>query len=153
VVRCRLYTPFLATLLVVFIVGSMMSTNVEVVSRSGWQIISAVFTLHSSGFALGYFISKAMGLSDKICRTNSIEVRGGVTAGEGSACVYKVRMCPSFGWLAARQVAWMEVLGAVVLSEGHSRMLPCTPAIDCVVPRLCLLLQLQQHLCGMPLLG
>jgi BASS family bile acid:Na+ symporter len=76
-VRCRLYTPFLATLLVVFIVGSMMSTNVEVVSRSGWQIISAVFTLHSSGFALGYFISKAMGLSDKICRTNSIEVRGG----------------------------------------------------------------------------
>jgi hypothetical protein len=89
----------------------------------------------------------------QIFRTNSIEVSGGVTAGEGSACVYKVRMCPSFGWLAARQVAWMEVLGAVVLSEGHSRMLPCTPAIDCVVPRLCLLLQLQQHLCGMPLLG
>lgn len=82
-VRCRLYTPFLATLLVVFIVGSMMSTNVEVVSRSGWQIISAVFTLHSSGFALGYFISKAMGLSDKICRTNSIEVRGGGGGGAG----------------------------------------------------------------------
>lgn len=41
----------------------------------GFQIISAVFCLHSSGFALGYLISKAMGLSEQICRTNSIEVR------------------------------------------------------------------------------
>lgn len=74
--RVRIYTPFLATFLVVMIVGSMISTNVEVVSQSGFTIISAVLTLHSCGFALGYFISKSFGLSDKICRTNSIEVRG-----------------------------------------------------------------------------
>ena len=73
--RFRIYTPFLATLLVVMIVGSMISTNVDVVSRSGLTIITAVLTLHSSGFSLGYFISKAFGLSDKVCRTNSIEVR------------------------------------------------------------------------------
>jgi hypothetical protein len=29
------YTPFLATLIVVLIVGSMISTNVEVVAKSG----------------------------------------------------------------------------------------------------------------------
>eukprot|EP00877_Chromochloris_zofingiensis_P002952 jgi/Chrzof1/12658/Cz07g02190.t1 len=74
VVRLRVYTPFLATVLVMLIVGSMISTNVVVVARSGFHIISAVFTLHSCGFALGYGISKALGLSDKICRTNSIEV-------------------------------------------------------------------------------
>eukprot|EP00878_Enallax_costatus_P032589 GHUV01035828.1.p1 GENE.GHUV01035828.1~~GHUV01035828.1.p1 ORF type:complete len:352 (+),score=75.40 GHUV01035828.1:655-1710(+) len=73
--RVRIYTPFLATLLVVMIVGSMISTNVGVVSQSGFTIITAVLTLHSCGFALGYFISRAFGLSDKICRTNSIEVR------------------------------------------------------------------------------
>ncbi|GBF96096.1 sodium bile acid symporter family [Raphidocelis subcapitata] len=72
--RLRLYTPFLATVIVVLIVGSMISTNVAVVAQSGFQIISAVFCLHSSGFALGYLISKAMGLSEQICRTNSIEV-------------------------------------------------------------------------------
>lgn len=73
--RLRIYTPLLATLLVVMIVGSLISSNVAVVSQSGFVIITAVLTLHSCGFALGYFISKAAGLSDKICRTNSIEVR------------------------------------------------------------------------------
>lgn len=72
--RLRLYTPFLATLLVVMIVGSLISINVDVVRQSGFTIITAVLALHSCGFGLGYFISKACGLSDKICRTNSIEV-------------------------------------------------------------------------------
>ena len=30
--------------------------------------------LHGTGFALGYAVSKALGLSNKIARTNSIEV-------------------------------------------------------------------------------
>jgi BASS family bile acid:Na+ symporter len=73
--RVRIYTPLLATVLVVMIVGSMISTNVDVVSRSGLSILTAVLTLHSCGFGLGYGISKALGLSDRIARTNSIEVR------------------------------------------------------------------------------
>jgi hypothetical protein len=73
----RIYTPFLATLAVVMIVGSMISSNVAVVSASGFTIITAVLTLHSCGFAIGYFLSKALGLSDRIARTNSIEVRWG----------------------------------------------------------------------------
>lgn len=73
--RMRIYTPFLATLSVVMIVGSMIASNVEVVSASGFTIITAVLTLHSCGFAIGYFLSKALGLSDRIARTNSIEVR------------------------------------------------------------------------------
>lgn len=77
VTRMRIYTPFLATVAVVMIVGSMISSNAAVVSQSGFTIITAVLALHSCGFALGFFISKALGLSDKIARTNSIEVRGG----------------------------------------------------------------------------
>jgi BASS family bile acid:Na+ symporter len=72
--RLRIYTPLLATAAVVMIVGSMISTNVAVVSASGLAIITAVLTLHSCGFGLGYFISKGLGLSDKVCRTNAIEV-------------------------------------------------------------------------------
>ncbi len=72
--RIRVFTPVFATFLVVLIVGSMMGGNVEVVSQSGFQIVSAVLCLHGSGFGLGYFISKALKLSDKICRTNAIEV-------------------------------------------------------------------------------
>ncbi|GFH14523.1 sodium bile acid symporter family [Haematococcus lacustris] len=46
-------TPFLTTLLV----------------------IPAVFMLHSTGFFLGYWLSKAIGTTDKVARTNSIEVQ------------------------------------------------------------------------------
>ncbi|KAF6259620.1 sodium bile acid symporter family-domain-containing protein [Scenedesmus sp. NREL 46B-D3] len=72
--RLRIYTPLLATVAVVMIVGSMISTNVAVVSLSGFSIITAVLTLHSCGFGLGFFISKGLGLSDRVCRTNAIEV-------------------------------------------------------------------------------
>lgn len=79
--RIRIYTPFLATVAVVMIVGSMIASNVAVVSASGFTIVTAVLTLHSCGFAIGYFLSKALGLSDKIARTNSIEVLQGAGGG------------------------------------------------------------------------
>ena len=47
--RVRPFTPFLATLVCFFIVGSMLATNIDVVRQSGLQIISAVFVLHSTG--------------------------------------------------------------------------------------------------------
>ncbi|PNW75582.1 hypothetical protein CHLRE_12g532500v5 [Chlamydomonas reinhardtii] len=74
VARVKLYTPFMATVVVFLIVGSMIGTNVAVVASSGAIIVASVFALHSTGFFLGYSLSKAMGLSDKIARTNSIEV-------------------------------------------------------------------------------
>jgi bile acid:Na+ symporter, BASS family len=72
--RARIYTPVLATALVALIVGSMTATNASVVLKSGWDIAAAVFALHGSGFLLGYGVSKALGLSDKVARTNCIEV-------------------------------------------------------------------------------
>jgi BASS family bile acid:Na+ symporter len=86
----RIYTPFLATIAVVMIVGSMIASNVAVVSQSGFTIVTAVLTLHSCGFAIGYGLSKALGLSDKVARTNSIEVslgegRGGLKVAVGGA--------------------------------------------------------------------
>lgn len=73
--RARLYTPVLATALVALIVGSMTANNSAVVMQSGWDIAAAVLTLHGAGFALGYGVSKALGLSDRVARTNCIEVR------------------------------------------------------------------------------
>ena len=34
----------------------------------------AVSTLHIAGFVIGYLVSKMLGLSNKLARTNSIEV-------------------------------------------------------------------------------
>ncbi|GIL45294.1 hypothetical protein Vafri_2459 [Volvox africanus] len=56
------------------IVGSTLAASAGAVRASGPALMGAVAGLHASGFFLGYVISKALGLSDKICRTMSIEV-------------------------------------------------------------------------------
>ncbi len=48
--------------------------------QSGAKLLAAVVGLHSCGFAIGYAASRLLGLSEKVSRTNSIEVR---QAGEG----------------------------------------------------------------------
>ncbi|GIL78777.1 hypothetical protein Vretimale_266 [Volvox reticuliferus] len=72
--RIARYTPAVATLLVAAIVGSTLAASAGAVRASGPALLGAVAGLHASGFFLGYVISKALGLSDKICRTMSIEV-------------------------------------------------------------------------------
>jgi len=44
--------------------------------QSGGKLLAAVVGLHCCGFAIGYGASRALGLSEKISRTNSIEVCG-----------------------------------------------------------------------------
>lgn len=61
---------------VILIVGSMVGANAAVVGASGLKIIGAVALLHSCGFGLGYGLSKSLGLSNKIARTNSIGTDG-----------------------------------------------------------------------------
>jgi len=72
--KVRPFMPMAATAIVVLIVGSMIACNVDIMSNFGPQVIPAVFTLHASGFFLGYYVSKFFRTTDKVSRTNSIEV-------------------------------------------------------------------------------
>lgn len=72
--RVARVTPLAAIALIVLIIGSTLAANVETARASGAVLLSAVFCLHGSGFAIGYFIAKSLGLSDMIARTMSIEV-------------------------------------------------------------------------------
>ncbi|MEW5306495.1 MAG: hypothetical protein WDW36_008954 [Sanguina aurantia] len=74
VARVAQFTPCLATLLVAAVVGATLAASAGAVVGMGGRVLAAVVALHSSGFALGYFVSRGLGLSEKICRTNSIEV-------------------------------------------------------------------------------
>lgn len=51
-----------------------IACNVGIMGTYGASVIPAVFVLHSCGFFLGYYASKALGTTDKVARTNSIEV-------------------------------------------------------------------------------
>ena len=59
--RVKPFMPFSATLMCIFIIGSMVSTNVAVLASAGASIFGAVTLLHSCGFFLGYSVSKVTG--------------------------------------------------------------------------------------------
>ena len=63
-----------AVLLIAFICGSVIASNAAAVAAAGPKLLLAVALLHSGGFALGYTLSKVLGMPEKVARTNSIEV-------------------------------------------------------------------------------
>lgn len=74
VARVARVTPCIATLLVAVIVASTLAHSAQAARASGVKLVAAVAALHASGFAVGYWVSRALSLSECICRTNSIEV-------------------------------------------------------------------------------
>ena len=72
--RLAQFSPLVATLLVCLIVGSTLAHNAAALLASGPTLLGCVGALHGCGFLLGYVLSRVLGLSEAICRTNSIEV-------------------------------------------------------------------------------
>lgn len=43
-------------------------------SSAGPAVLAALVLLHGGGFAMGYWVSKSIGMEERMARTNSIEV-------------------------------------------------------------------------------
>jgi len=52
----------------------VVARNAGQIANVGPQLLAALLLLHGGGFALGYLASRALGLSERKARTNSIEV-------------------------------------------------------------------------------
>lgn len=65
--------PLIAVMGVVVIVAKIIGLNAPAIKQSGMTLLSAVFILHSSGFACGYFLSRLLKLDKISARTVSIE--------------------------------------------------------------------------------
>jgi BASS family bile acid:Na+ symporter len=65
--------PFIAVLVIVLIVSSILGSRREDVLEAGGSLLFAVFFLHISGFILGYIISRILS-DEKTARTISVEV-------------------------------------------------------------------------------
>ncbi|MDZ4744312.1 MAG: bile acid:sodium symporter family protein [Verrucomicrobiota bacterium] len=66
--------PLVAVLGVVLIVAKIIGLNAEAIRQSGPTLLLAVFTLHSTGFAVGYIFARLMRLDELSSRTVSVEV-------------------------------------------------------------------------------
>ena len=68
------FCPLVAVVTVALICASIIGSSSAAIVAAGPALLGAVATLHSLGFAAGYFASKGLGFAEKDRRTVSIEV-------------------------------------------------------------------------------
>jgi len=76
-------SPLASVIGVVLIVGGIIASSKALIVEHAGELLAALFLLHAIGFALGYAISRALGLHKVDARTCSIEV-GMQNSGLGS---------------------------------------------------------------------
>ncbi|WP_324828084.1 bile acid:sodium symporter family protein [Qipengyuania zhejiangensis] len=89
--RIEPVAPLVSILFVVLIVGAIVARSKDLISEYAGVLLLALFLLHVTGFALGYALSRLLGLDEQSARTVSIEV-GMQNSGLGST----LASAPSF---------------------------------------------------------
>lgn len=72
--KTNAYTPLLAVVSIVFIVDFILAAKKDAIMATGSSLLTAVVTLHSLGFVLGYLLAKVLAFSERDARTVSVEV-------------------------------------------------------------------------------
>jgi BASS family bile acid:Na+ symporter len=67
-------SPSIAVVLITLIVASVMGAARDQALASGARLLVAVIALHAAGFALGYWLARAIAGGETVARTVSIEV-------------------------------------------------------------------------------
>ena len=102
--------PLVAIVLVVLIVGGIVGGSKAQIMEHAGVLLLATFLLHASGFALGYALSRALGLGEIAARTISIEV-GMQNSGLGSGLAKTPAFAAQFA--SATQAALAPVPAAI----------------------------------------
>lgn len=66
--------PLVSVIAIALICSSIIGQQAESIRKSGLQLLSSVFLLHTGGFALGHFFARAFGYDEIVRRTVSVEV-------------------------------------------------------------------------------
>ncbi|MBN2191661.1 MAG: bile acid:sodium symporter family protein [Polyangiaceae bacterium] len=72
--RATVVSPLIAVLLIAMIVASILGAGLARIVEGGLRLVGAVLSLHLSGFAFGYLISRVVSRDESVARTVSIEV-------------------------------------------------------------------------------
>jgi len=121
--------PLVAIALVVLIVGGIVGGSKAQIMEHAGVLLLATFLLHASGFALGYSLSRALGLGEIEARTISIEV-GMQNSGLGSGLAKTPAFAAQFASAtqaalapvpAAISAVWHVLIGSVLAGVWRRR--------------------------------
>lgn len=105
--------PLTAVIFITLIVASIVGQGRDLILESGMQLIGAVFSLHASGFFLGYVLSKRVHRDEKSARTISIEV-GMQNSGLGVVLAQKNFANPAVAIPSAISSVFHSLLGSLL---------------------------------------
>jgi BASS family bile acid:Na+ symporter len=72
--KITVVSPFVSVVFVVLIVAGIIAKSKPLIEEHAGVLLLAVFTLHATGFGLGYLISRLLRLREASARTISVEV-------------------------------------------------------------------------------
>jgi len=103
--------PIIGVLMTIILVGASVATCAEPILNAGLKLQFAAFLLHAIGGAVGYWVMRALGYEETVCRTTAIE-----TSMKSSAFGFLLATLHFPEFLvrvpSAVSVVWMAVLGS-----------------------------------------
>ena len=103
-----------------FIIAIITSRSREQLLTVGLALIAAAIVHNTTGYVLGYWGAKLLGLNETACRTVAIEV-GLQNGGMASGLAINVLQSPSAALAPAIFGPWMNVSGSVLATWWHRR--------------------------------
>ena len=104
--------PLVAVIFIILIVASIIGQGRDEIFQSGLKLAGAVFTLHLSGFLLGYLISRIFIKNRQVNRTISIEV-GMQNSGLGAYLARANFVNPAIAIPSAISSATHSIIGSI----------------------------------------
>ncbi len=103
--------PIIGVLMTIILVGASVATCAEPILNAGLKLQVAAFMLHAIGGAAGYWVMRALGYDETVCRTTAIE-----TSMKSSAFGFLLATLHFPEFLvrvpSAVSVVWMAVMGS-----------------------------------------
>lgn len=103
--------PIIGVLMTIILVGASVATCAEPILNAGLKLQLAAFLLHAIGGAAGYWVMRALGYDETVCRTTAIE-----TSMKSSAFGFLLATLHFPEFLvrvpSAVSVVWMAVMGS-----------------------------------------
>jgi BASS family bile acid:Na+ symporter len=113
--------PLISVVAIALICSSIIGQSADAFRQSGLQLMAAVFTLHTGGFAIGYAFAKLLGYDALVRRTVSIEV-GMQNSGLGAVLARRHFADPLTALPAAVSATFHSVIGSFL--AGWWRLRP-----------------------------
>ena len=102
--RIAVVSPLVSVIAVVLIVGAIMGNSKAQIIEHAGVLLLAIFMLHLTGFALGFFLPRLLKFSEDDCRTISIEV-GMQNSGLGASLASSPSFAAQFSNVAQAALA------------------------------------------------